>query len=67
MVVDEREIRADDGLAVRELDDLNQNFLGSQTVSGKEKCRSYKEWPQVQGFSDLNRVDAKPRTGSRST
>jgi hypothetical protein len=42
VVVDERDIRPNDRLAVGELDDFDQNFLSLKTVGGNEKCRSYK-------------------------
>jgi len=52
VVVDEGDIRADDGFAVGELDDFDQNFLGGEPGSDNEECRSYEEWPQVHEFSD---------------
>jgi hypothetical protein len=55
VVIHERDIGADDGFTVGELYDFNQNFLGDEPGSGTEECRSYKEWPQVHGFSDLGR------------
>jgi hypothetical protein len=54
-VVDERDIRTDDGFAVGELDDFDQNFLGGERAPDNEECHSYKEWPQVHEFSDLSR------------
>jgi hypothetical protein len=47
VVVDERDIRANDGFAVGQLDDFDQNFLGSKRDPDNEECRSYKDWPQV--------------------
>jgi hypothetical protein len=47
VVVDERDVRTDDGFAVGELDHFDLNFLGGEPGSDNEKCRSYKEWPQV--------------------
>jgi hypothetical protein len=47
VIVDERDIRADDGFAVGELDDFDQNFLCSERNPDDEECRSYEEWPQM--------------------
>ena len=55
MVVDERDIGADDGFAVGQLDDFNENFLGGEPGPDNDKCRSNKEWPQMHEFSDSSR------------
>jgi len=47
MIVDKRDIRADNGFAVGKLDDFDENFLGGDRDSRNEERRSYKEWPQV--------------------
>jgi hypothetical protein len=47
VIVDERDIRADDGFAVGELDDFDQNFLCSERNPDNEERRSYEEWPQM--------------------
>jgi hypothetical protein len=47
VIVDKREIRADNWFAVGKLDDFNQDFLGAERDSGNEDCRSYEEWPQM--------------------
>jgi hypothetical protein len=51
VVIDERDIRADDWFAVGELDDFDLNFLGREPGSDDEKCRSYDEWPQMHVFT----------------
>jgi hypothetical protein len=47
VIVDERDIRADDGFAVGELDDFDQNFLCGERNPDNEECRSYEERPEM--------------------
>jgi len=52
VVVHERDVGADNGFAIGELNDFDQNFLGGEPSSDDE-CRSYDECPQMHESSEL--------------